>query len=223
MHRKKGDRTSMNTLIQIISSPLASRIGGALVTLITVYLTGKSKIRELKLQYQQKLEESHREQAHQSVDALYKPLYGELTKLDEHYANFYNKKGIDSADIEEVQQACKTFLANVSGMLHQGLGGYLTQELGEWLNDFMAFLEMSIQADAAMFISPSCKGYLFLFWPFISIGSSQQTRRQLDIVLENYALYAPIDTRAFERRFYHDIHLLQQFIREVMLKSKVTF
>ncbi len=76
----------MNDVLQLIGAALG---GGAITgffTVIGTYLTNKHKIQELRLQFQQKMDESYREQARNYIDSLYRPLNKIVFKLHERYS-----------------------------------------------------------------------------------------------------------------------------------------
>lgn len=215
----------MNGVLQLIGAALGGGAVTGFFTVVGIYLTNKHKIRLLKTQYQQKLDESYREQARKYIVFLYRPLNKLIFKLNEKYSMFtYRNEKKDYSNIEpkeimEAQEAIEAFLNEISVLLGEGDSGYLTPQLDSELKRFIGFLTRSMHtgkpSDESEWISFSEQYYDLMPWLFSSPTAYQEYQG-----FKYYAKYAPIGSIDFNKRFFDEVEGIQTIIRKVMLKNQ---
>lgn len=220
-----------------------SAIVGAIVAAIAKGYASKQKIQELRLIYEQKLEEGYLINAREYTQAVYVPINVALTSLNFAFQNLLarkTEKGTLSEDaINKFKNESTNFQGTIKNLSERGANAFLTTELDEKLQSFCSFLYSSPSAS-----EPVIKVIFQYFLPFIGKSrykghvareakgkwakffKSQKFSWEFSLFDVGFSyeaeeiLAAPIGSKEFEFRFSKDFHILSSLIKEVTLGSR---
>ncbi|GHO61385.1 hypothetical protein KSC_002770 [Ktedonobacter sp. SOSP1-52] len=148
---------------------------GAILSFLASALNARQKIKEIKLTYQQKLDESYVTSARIYIDDVYMPINIALSILESQYYDFkmlaslYKENDNEYAGAREVfQKACEEFTLQIGGIFQQGKDAYIISELDQNLRSFNNFIKHSKDAKkySAVLISRLSIKFLNLDWEF---------------------------------------------------------
>jgi hypothetical protein len=128
---------------------LAGALGAVIAAGFNVYAANR-KIRELEVQYQQKLRDGYLENARKVADQVYIPISIALTSLSNCFGRYAANResksnpGAEKAFRDDFETECLRFLHTIEGLLARGADAYLTTTIDERLNDFCNFLRESL-------------------------------------------------------------------------------
>jgi hypothetical protein len=215
----------------------------ACVTAAAATYSARTRIREVRLTYHQKLHETYLATARQYTTSIYVPLGIALTRLSAAFRSFRDRLDSDTrAAMPDVRgtfvHAVQVFLDEIETLTRQGADAFMTSALEEQLISFAEFLRNSLSAEGV-------RASVVLESVFTAFGVSLGTATtkpmsgrtvegltrlgDLSIGFPGVArasyrteklVEAPITSEPFERRMVEDLAVLRELIKEVTLGTQ---
>jgi hypothetical protein len=126
----------------------ATVLGGVIAHLSAVY-QARTKLRELHLAYEQKLQDTYLTNARQYTNNLYVPLsvlMSRLRRAFDHFRRSFDSAAAPGTAVVEFTTAVNTFVEDLDTLLSRGAGAFLTAPLERKLDSFREFLRGSVGA-----------------------------------------------------------------------------
>jgi hypothetical protein len=190
--------------------------------------------RELKLTYEQKLQEGYLANARKHAESLYVPLNRSTYQLSRAYQSFRAttdlKTGKPPADQEQAFKVVFTEFLEQYNKLLEREGAYLTVELEQRLTSFTAFLETSLDAKNVVrrtVLSVSNSSFAITGASGIALLAAAKVLNFTPVIpfyfpveAEIKIVAAPLTSRQFEERFAEDTARISSLIKEVTLRGQ---
>ncbi|MDY6839839.1 MAG: hypothetical protein SWH78_17915 [Thermodesulfobacteriota bacterium] len=141
---------SEKVIIGIVAG-LAALLGALITSLASAY-SSRQKIKEIEIQYQQKLLDTYLTNARNYTNTLYVPLILLLGKLGDAYQQFRKDLDIDTEAVSQdsktaFENACREFDKKLQDLFEKGADAFLTTQLEERLRSFRLFIINSLEAN----------------------------------------------------------------------------
>jgi uncharacterized membrane-anchored protein YhcB (DUF1043 family) len=235
---------SEKVIIGIVAG-LAALLGALITSLASAY-SSRQKIKEIEIQYQQKLLDTYLTNARSYTNTLYVPLILLLGKLGDAYQQFRKDLDIDTETVSQdsktiFENACREFDKKLQDLFDKGADAFLTTQLEERLRSFRLFIINSLGANEPIVKTVRKYSLNYAFLP--KLGQQEFSseirgkKAKMAIVLSGFSfdflgigfsykiadvLASPITSKEFEVRISKDIPLIKYLIKEVTLGKQET-
>lgn len=230
------ETTSLNALIGAVAG-----IVGGLIGAIATWLTGRTKLRHLQIEYEHKLQEKYLENARQYTNGIYVPLSIALSRLSSAFQVLQRYADAESGTLPADRAEAFTinaaeYLKIVTNLTERGADAFLTTQLEEELRAFNDFLEASLSAEMVSVrtvyrASFGVFGFRYhwekrgmLVGKQVRIWGSGPVEMSLFAASMSYqaneVVAAPLGSAEFSRRFAGNVPALKELIKEVTLGAR---
>jgi hypothetical protein len=238
--------TVQPTSTTVIIAAIAA-IAGALAAGLANAYAARQRIREVELNYQQKIRDGYLENARKVTAEVYIPISVSLTNLSNSYDRFsgwinFDEETSVEAYREDFLTECLRFITKIDDLMRRGADAYLTTSLDEELQLFTNFIRDSMDAREVhrnRIMKTTTNGNsIFTFWPFSNVRFNHILEQKLvgaprlpafnitllglNIKYSERIYAAKVESRIFEAKIRVAIPALKALIKEVTLGAATT-
>lgn len=213
-------------------------LGGVVFTALASYLIARQRVREIVVQYEQRLQSEYLENARLYTNSIYVPLSTALVELRLAYERFLPHIDFDAGTSGEAERtqfrgAAMAFVAQTKDLSRRGADAFLTTELEEALTTFRAFLEDSVDAleqQEEIVVRLALPLNLFLPGgigvPVLRFRLTSPSSRLRAVIAgastmffttESAVIRAPVDSRPFQEKFAAYARVVSVLVKQVTL------